>query len=233
MNVPAWAGFVTYLPDDEVATGTEIAVYGGRNVAVALGEIFSRLGGSGISDPSYGGEMGWDFAFRYGDRHSCWCRVQSFHPIYWLLFEGPSGRRAEAAHRELWSKFSDALEQDPRFDQILWRSSKDGPPDWDEFTITDDLPKPKVLDDLPVSPLKPRPKAAGGALAPTIVGVWCVLTVVTIMILGASIHGPKKQQAYVALAVTGLIIGLAGALRIADRFRRTGRSPNETSDSPP
>jgi len=110
MNVPPWAGFVAYFPDDEVATGHEIAVYGGRNVAAALGEIFAGLGCSSVSAPSYGGEMGWDFAFRYGGRHSFWCRVQSFHPIYWFLFEGPSGRRGETAHREPWLKFADALE---------------------------------------------------------------------------------------------------------------------------
>ena len=102
MSVPACAGFVADFPDDEVATREEIGVYGGRNVAVALGEILAGLGCGQVSEPDYCGIVGWEFAFQYGDRHHFWCRVQSFHPIYWLLFEGPSGRRGATAHIELW-----------------------------------------------------------------------------------------------------------------------------------
>jgi len=231
MRVPTWAGFVAYFRDDEVATGEEIAVYGGRNVAAALGEILVALGCSQVSEPDYGGEVGWDFRFRYGDRHSFWCRVQSFHPIYWLLFEGPSGRRGEATHVDLWRKFADALEQDPRFAQILWRSAEEGPPKWNEFTITDDLPKRRILEELPPSPTKAKPKAAGGFLAPAVIGVWCLLTVAVVAMLEATIHPSKDERTYVALAIVGLIVGLAVALRTIDRLRKMGRSLEGDSNS--
>jgi len=101
---------------------------------------------------------------------------------------------------------------------------KEGPPDWDEFTVTDDLPKRALLEELPLSPTKPRPEAAGGPLAAAIVGVWCVLILVVIAIIEAAVHRPKNQQAYVGLAIAGLVLGLAVALRAVDRVRRTGDS---------
>jgi len=231
MTVPTWAGFVTYIADDEVATGDEIGVYGGRNVAAAVGEIFASLGCSRIGDPSYGGEVGWDFAFRYDERHDFWCRVQSFHPIYWLLLEGPGGHRGARAHMELWRKFAEALEQDPRFDQILWRSSKEGPPDWDEFTVTDDLPERRVLAELPLVPKKPRPRAAGGPLAPPIIAAWFALAVVVITAIQTTIRGARQQGVYTAFAVAGLIVGLAMVLRAIDPVRKADRGSEEGPDA--
>jgi hypothetical protein len=232
MSVPTWAGFVAYIPDDEVATGYEIAVYGGRNVAVAVGEIFADLGCSHITPPNYGGEVGWDFRFRCDDRHSFWCRVQSFHPIYWLLLEGPSGKRGVTAHAELWRKFADALEQDSRFDQILWRSSNDGPPDWDEFTLTDDLPPPAILEELPHLPTKPRQKAAGGLFAPVIIGAWFALAMGVMALIDNTIRSAKVQAEVGPLSVAALLVGLAVFLRMADRHRKRGLdSSGEDLDS--
>jgi hypothetical protein len=234
MSVPTWAGFVAYIPDDEIATGQEIAVYGGRNVAVAAGEIFADLGCSHITAPDYGGEVGWDFRFRYGDRHSVWCRVQSFHPIYWLLLEGPSGKRGVTAHAELWRKFADALEQDSRFDQILWRSSKEGPPDWDEFTLTDDLPPPAILEELPHLPAKPRPKAAGGSLTPVIIAAWFALAMGVMGLIDNTIRGAKAQSDVRTWSVAALLVGLALVLRLIDRRRKRGLdSSGEDLDSAP
>ena len=229
MNVPTWAGFVANFPDDEIATRDEIAMFGGRNVALALCEVFAGLGCSHISDPEYGGEVGWDFAFRYGDRHSFWCRVQSFHPIYWLLLEGPVRRREGAAKLELWRKFADALERDSRFDQILWRSLKEGPPDWDEFTVTDDLPERTFLEELPLLPGKRRGRnAAGEPFASVIIGVWCALTVVVLAVLENTIHDAKARSEYITLAIVTLIVGLAIVLRAIDwRRERRLRSSGE------
>lgn len=231
MSVPTWAGFVSYIPDDEIATGQEIAVYGGRNVAAAMSEIFAELGCNHVSDPDYGGEVGWDFRFRYGGRHSFWCRVQSFHPIYWLLLEGPARKREMAAHAELWRKFADALERDSRFDQILWRSFKEGPPDWDEFTLTDDLPPRTILEELPHLPTKPRPKAAGGSSAPATIGAWCALVVVVLALVENTAHGAKELPAF---AFVALLVGLAIVLRMIDWLRkRRLDSSGENLDSGP
>ncbi len=234
MIVPTWAGFVAYLPDDEVATGHEIAVYGGRNVAVAVGEVFASLGCSDISEPRYGGEVGWDFRLRYDGRHSFWCRVQSFHPVYWLLLEGPGGNRGEPASLELWRKFADALEQDTRFDQILWRTSKEGPPDWDEFTLSADLPPRRVLEELPPQPTKSRPKAAGGSSTPVVISVWCALVVTVVIFVENNIHGAKEQSRVESLAIAGLLAGLAIVLSMIDwRRKRKLRRSSGSLDSAP
>jgi hypothetical protein len=141
MNVLPWAGFVADFPDDQIESSGDIDVFGGRNVAVALGEIFSGLGCSQVSVPESAGDQGWEFDFYYSVRHRFWCRLQSFHPVFWLLFEGPSDSSTGAAtYIELWREFGNALERDPRFSKILWRSFKEGPPDWDEVEAATEPP---------------------------------------------------------------------------------------------
>ncbi len=219
-GVPPWAGFVVDFPNDEVQGGGDIQVYGGRNLAVALGEIFASLGCTDVSEPWSVADVGWEFDFNYRGRHSFLCRVQSFHPIFWLLFEGPTGKRAASAHLELWRKFASALEHDPRFDQVLWRTSEQGPPDWDEFSVRDDLRKPPLVEDLPLRPTKPRPKAAGGPAAPAVIGVWFVLLVGTLFVTEHTIHGDKAQVEASALAIAGLFVVLAVVLVTIDRRRK-------------
>lgn len=223
MNVPPWAGFVADFPDDQIATADDILVYGGGNVAVALGEILAGLGCSNVAAPWDVSDMGWEFDFNYRGRHSFLCRVQSFHPIFWLLFEDHSSRgnrrRSPGAHFELWQKFTNALEQDARFDQILWRTDKEGPPDWDEFTVPDDLRDRTVVDDLAPLPAEPRPKAAGGSQAPAVIGFWFVLLVGTLFITDHTIHGDKAQAEASALAIAGLLVGLVVTLVMIDRRR--------------
>jgi hypothetical protein len=131
MSVPACAGFIAEFPDDMVEEERDIAVFGGRNVAMALGEILKSLGCDDVSTPAYDGENGWVFTLNYGRRQSFFCQVTSLHPAFWLLFEG-SGGNAEV-RKELWLKFSTALENDPRFHSIIWRSKQDGPPEIEEI----------------------------------------------------------------------------------------------------
>lgn len=159
MNVPPWAGFIADFPEDEVETAGDIEVFGGRNVALALGEIFTGLGCSRVSDPESAGEQGWEFTF-YEGRHRFWCRVQSFHPVFWLLFEDVSGTtKGASAYVELWRRFGNALERDPRFHKILWRPFKDGPPDWDEVKAAADPPERTFDEQFPrteISPATPK-----------------------------------------------------------------------------
>jgi hypothetical protein len=236
MSVPPWAGLVANFPDDQVATADEILVYGGRNVAIALGELLAGLGCTNVAAPWDVSDVGWEFDFNYKGRHSFLCRVQSFHPIFWLLFEDHSSRgdrrRSPDAHFELWQKFTSALEQDPRFDQILWRTSKEGPPDWDEFTVPDHLRERSVVEELPPRPTKPRPKAAGGPLAPAIIGGWFALLVVTLIAVENTIHGAKAQADVTSLAIAGLLVALAAVLVMIDRRRkRRLQSSSEEPDS--
>lgn len=161
MNVPTWAGFVADFPDDEVVNGDDIQVFGGHNVALTLGEIFAGLGCSQISNPESAGDQGWSFDFHYNGRNRFWCRVQSFHPVFWLLFEDLSAsNKGAAAYVELWRQFGIALELDPRFRKILWRPFKEGPPDWDEVEAARDPPERSFEEEFPpteVRPKRPRP----------------------------------------------------------------------------
>jgi hypothetical protein len=141
MNVPPWAGFVADFPDDEVEDEGDIQVYGGRNVALALGEIFTGLNCTRVSAPESAGEQGWEFDFYFEGRHRFWCRVQSFHPVFWLLLDDLSATpKGAAAYVELWRKLGNALERHPRFHKIIWRSFRDGPPDWAEVEAASDPP---------------------------------------------------------------------------------------------
>jgi len=133
MTVKPWAGFIADFPDDEVGDGRSIDVFGGRNVAVAIGEILIGLGCSDISAPEYAEHKGWEFDFYDKGRHRFWCQVTSFHPAFWLLFEDPAitrGTRAKnaKAYAELWRRLALALDQDGRFHDVVWRSMEDGPP---------------------------------------------------------------------------------------------------------
>lgn len=133
MTAKPWAGFIADFPDDEVEGGDgQMEILGGRNVAVALGETLTKLGCQ-VSMPYYDGLNGWVFELYYR-RHRFWCQLTSFHPAFYLLFDDRAitrGTRARnaAAHAEIWRKFADTLEKDPRFHDIEWRSKEDGPPD--------------------------------------------------------------------------------------------------------
>lgn len=136
MSVKPWVAFTTSLPDDQVEDGQQIFVLGGRNVAVAIGEIFTRLGCE-VSPPESAGELGWEFDLRDKEHYRFWCRVTSFYPSFHLLFEGPGGlfggKKNSAAHAELSERFAAALKDDRRFQHISWWSMNDGPPEPEEI----------------------------------------------------------------------------------------------------
>lgn len=148
MTVPRWAGFVASVPDDQIESSERIEVFGGRNLALLLSGIFEGLGATNLSEPWVSDVEGWEFDFSYRG-HRFWCQLQSFHPIFWLLLDDRSSGAARegqpSVHLELWQTFSRALEQDPRFDQILWRPFGEGPPDWDEFKSRRVIPSRRML----------------------------------------------------------------------------------------
>ncbi|THD59505.1 hypothetical protein [Phenylobacterium sp.] len=136
MTIKPWAGFIADFPDDQVGTAKAIHVFGGRNVAVATGEILTALGCK-VSAPSYAGEKGWAFDVQDKDRHRFSCQVTSFHPAFWLLFDAPAARgpraKGAAAGIEIWRRLATALEDDPRFHDVVWRSREEGPPEPETF----------------------------------------------------------------------------------------------------
>jgi hypothetical protein len=116
------------------------------------------------------------------------------------------------------------LEADPRFDQVMWRSEKEGPPDWDEFTLTDDLPPRRILKELPPQNVMPKPVAAGGPRVGIIIAAWFVLSMIALQIVDSTVHGARAQSTYSGLALAAVIVGLAIVLRIIDRRRKAAQS---------
>jgi len=204
MNVLPWAGFVADFPDDQIEAGGDIQVYGGRNVAVALGEIFVGLGCSRISEPWSAGEVGWEFDFQYRDGKNFWCRVQSFHPVFWLLFEDRSISDGQA-YVELWRGLGNALERDSRFQKILWRTFKDGPPDWDEVEAASEPPTPSFDEQFPPTRIKARAQRA--KVWPYIVGVWLTMSGIGTPLYALGSHSIWRLVRYSIAGIILLIIG--------------------------
>jgi hypothetical protein len=143
VRVKPWAGFIADFPDDQVEDRGEISLFGGRNVAAAIGEILTGLG-CRVSAPEYAELHGWDFDAYYQDCRF-YCQVTSFHPAFHLLFEDPASargprRKSAQAYAELAVKLAVALEGDPRFHHIEWRAFEDGPPEPDEIGSDVDRP---------------------------------------------------------------------------------------------
>ncbi|WP_394762951.1 hypothetical protein [Phenylobacterium sp.] len=212
MTVRPWGGFIADFPDDEVGSERDIAVFGGRNVVVALGRILTKLGCRQVSEPDYCHEEGWAFTFYYKGI-PFWSRVTSFHPAFWLLFEETSAtRRARkqnaAIYNEIWRKLATAMERDPRFHKLLWRSLKDGPPDPDEIAAADDPPLRSFDEAYPDSQVI-APERRPGCI-PIIIGLWFVLSGVMGMIVSASDdphHRPTGE--YITIGIVTIIVGLA------------------------
>src|SRR4051812_37777337 len=131
MRIKPWVAFATKLPDDQVEDGHNVLIVGGRNVAAAIGEIFTKLGCK-VGEPYSAEEQGWEFLLSYRGHKNFWCRVTSFHPAFRLLFEElslrPKAFRNTAAYAELAQSFAVALREDPRFSDIAWSSRDEGPP---------------------------------------------------------------------------------------------------------
>jgi hypothetical protein len=222
MNVPPWAGFVADFPDDQVEAGGDIRVYGGRNVALALGEVFAGLGCSRIAEPWSVDEMGWEFGFEYGDHHSFECRVQSFHPVFWLLLDGPStSHKGAAAYVELWRKFGNALERDSRFRNILWRSFKDGPPDWEEVEAADDPPSQTFDERFPLSEIVGEKSGFGCSLAIILIWIWFTLSGIAVLAIGLTSKIHKERAEDIPVGIVMIILCLTPpASMIIETIRR-------------
>jgi hypothetical protein len=173
MSVKPWAGFIADFPDDEIESGGgQMEIRGGRNVAVALGEILTGLGCQ-VSAPDYAGLKGWEFDLYDQERRRFWCQITSFHPAFYLLFEDPAitrGTRAKnaTAYAELWRKLADALDNDPRFHDVEWRSNEEGPPNPEEIGEIGARERTSQIPSAPIEaqfrPEPPRPVSTFGCV---------------------------------------------------------------------
>lgn len=129
MSVKPWAVFVADFPDDMVEDERDILTFGGRNVAVAIGDILTRLGCE-VSALEYSGMLGWEFGARFKGRQVR-CLISSFYPAFFLNFDDPPSllsRKDAPAYEEISQKLGAALAEDPRFHDIQWYSREEGPP---------------------------------------------------------------------------------------------------------
>jgi len=148
--------FKADFPDDQIEDDHDIVRFGGRNVALAIGEILRGLGCE-VAEPNYAGEHGWDFAARHGHQRF-WCQVTSFHPTFFLLFEDDPAIQASTGHAGFAEKLNLALANDGRFHDVLWYSRRHGPPDEPDGAGT---PSPLAESDDQVA-IKARPKGWDG-----------------------------------------------------------------------
>jgi hypothetical protein len=214
MRVKPWIAFLTTLPDDQVEEGLNIVLFGGRNVALALGEVLASLDCK-VSEPEHAAEDGWEFDLVYKGRHRFWCRVISFHPAFNVLFQDPgswtTARRNAAAYAELALKLSAALRKDPRFRHVSWWSLKDDPPEPEKIGLID-LRKRAGGD--PSSPIDLAGKEGGrprwGCLAFALCVAASGAVALTWLVAGGP---PMKPGEAIFCGLSLLVAGLFGLVR--------------------
>jgi hypothetical protein len=215
MRVKPWVTFKTDLPDDQVEDGhNNIVLFGGRNVAAAIGEVFTRLG-CNVADPENAGENGWEFALTYQQSHRFWCQVNSTsYPVFRLLFEDMSFRPGAApnaaAYAEIAVKLAAALRSDPQFHDVTWWSAKEGPPE-DEIDLGE--AKKQARED-PSSPISAAAKEGGrpawGCLAFALFTILSGALSLFLFFTGRSRDSPEEA---IFAGVSLLVVGLLGLVR--------------------
>ena len=133
MIVRSCAEFRSTFPDDRVENeeGTEILLFPGRNVAIAISEILRRIGYD-ADPPENAGEHGWDFEVRvkgYPDGARLWCTV-TLLDNYVLVVDNTSWwdrfrKRYPAPYIEALGALGRAMADDPRFSEVRWKDVPD------------------------------------------------------------------------------------------------------------
>jgi len=214
MSTKPWVAFTTSLPDDQVEDGQQIFVLGGRNVAVAIGEVFTHLGCQ-VSPPESAGELGWEFGLSYKENQQFTCRVTSFYPSFHLLFEGAptlfTAKKNAAAHAELAERFATALESDPRFQHVSWWSMKDGPPEpEDVISAAASNGKRRKSADPINRDRRTDGRPAWGCLA---LALWVLLSGIAGAVMAAigAVHASLGEMVF--SSTTLILAGLVGLIR--------------------
>ncbi|MFI4966043.1 MAG: hypothetical protein ACHP9T_11840 [Caulobacterales bacterium] len=224
MTTFPWAGFIADFPDDQVDEENDVKIFGGQNVALALVEILTNLGCNRISEPVHAHEHGWEFVFYYKAEHRFWCRVTSFHPAFHLIFEDPGAFRSTrkknaAAYVEIWRKLAIALEQDPRFHHIVWRTFKEGPPEPDEIGTVAGTAQRPFAEEFPPGKVNGREGRPG--FWPIIIGVWFIVSCIVGTLIGIDnrAHGQSAEELGLSpfVGIVGIAILVWAFNRRSDR----------------
>lgn len=124
MTIRPCAEFRTDIPSDIVENEHDIVQFGGKAVALAVGEMLAALGYT-VEEPSYEGEHGWDLRVKKGD----FCLWLEFTEIEEMILQTedltPIWKRKVQVYHDALLDLSAALARDPRFHDVFWYSQAD------------------------------------------------------------------------------------------------------------
>lgn len=140
MKIRGFAEIVADFPDDTVEEDDEIVLFGGRNMAEAIGEMLTKLNYE-VSPPVHRFEYGWDFEVT-SEGKRVWMQVSylgdrdyvlstDFIPKFGLFVS------KKQIYAEMLNRLNQALAADPRFESVGWIYRRD---------ISDAPPAPNPLD---------------------------------------------------------------------------------------
>lgn len=139
MRIRGIAEIIADFPDDQVEEGDEVVLFGGRNVAEAIGEILTGLEYS-VSPPVHRYEHGWDFKVT-SEGKRVWMQVSYLGEQDYVLatdFIPKLGLfvSKKPIYAEMLDRLNKALAGDHRFKSVAWVHRGDAT----------DMPAPGPLD---------------------------------------------------------------------------------------
>jgi hypothetical protein len=238
MTVTPLAVFTADFPDDQVEDARDIVLYGGRNVAGAIGQRLSDADCE-VSGLLYEGLNGWTFVAKVqGQMFSC--QTTSFHPKYFLDLKGPSGSRpmAQEVFAEFWQIVDTALRSDDRVHDLCWYRREDAPDPWEDVSGPEESLDPAARAAL-VRQLKAQGRQlrrerltkmgrywlAGTAIIAGIFGLSATVGGVARRLGGAADTGGETAAGLLIFALSSLVL-----LALSRGWKSKAPSPQ---DSPP
>jgi hypothetical protein len=123
LRIRGIAEIIADFPDDQVDEGDEVVLFGGRNVAEAIGAILTELDYS-VSPPVHRHEYGWDFEVTSAGKR-VWMQVSYLGEHDYVLatdFIPKLGLfvSKKQIYAEMLDRLNKALASDHRFKSVAW-----------------------------------------------------------------------------------------------------------------
>lgn len=123
MRIRDTAEIIADFPDDQVYEGDEVVLFGGRNVAEAIGAILTELDYS-VSPPIHRHENGWDFEVM-SEGKRVWMQVSYLGEQDYVLATDFIPKLSLFASKkpiyaEMLERLNKALASDHRFKSVAW-----------------------------------------------------------------------------------------------------------------
>jgi hypothetical protein len=219
MTVMPLAVFTADFPDDQVEDARDIVLFGGRNVAAAIGQRLSEAGCE-VSGLLYEGLNGWSFVAKVKGQ-AFRCQTTSFHPRYFLDLDDPSRNRriAEKLFAEFWQVVDTALRTDSRLHDLRWYRREDAPDPWEGVSGSEESLDPAARAAL-VRELKAQGRRLRRARLGQLAGCWLAAATVAVglfglfmatagvarLLGGASGTGSQTTAGLLIFAISGLVL---------------------------